>query len=279
MDREKKCLDVLLDSSVTLEEKAAHFSDFLAFYEAVGRNTGLGVRSGRVFAYEQLVKALPQADSEARSQLDDVVAEICEHLKKEKRQSDREARALARELRSLKEGTPILILNEDREDLVRLVEVKLTRFVCEYPDGRRYSVPMRNFIRVSSVTAFDTLPEDVRGERELVRALAGSHFEHARDRIVKQGAGVLAILLDELAAALVRIKEAPVGLSGGAFGASLGPVKKVNPRDQALAKRIPKVVAEIAGKTGVEGIKRRIQEHPDAAVRGLCMVALGKLGR
>ena len=115
--------------------------------------------------------------------------------------------------------------------------------------------------------------------RDLVREMGGRRSQQAKGEIVKHGAGILKILLDELAAALDRIENAPRGISAGVLGPALGPVKKVNPRDEAIVKRIPKVVGEIAKKTGTEKVRRRIKKYPNAEVRKRCASVLDKLKR
>ena len=72
-----------------------------------------------------------------------------------------------------------------------------------------------------------------------------------------------------------RIKPAPVGLSRGVFAQALGPVKKINPRDQSLVKRIPGIIAEIASNVGKEKVCAIISKCPNEQVRECCMRAIG----
>lgn len=279
MTREQQCLDLLLDPSATIGEKAKALAGFVSWYESVGRSVGLGIRGGRTYAYEQLFKALPKGDKNAEQKLRRVIDEVFSHVQRDRRKREDESMRLAKSLRSLRQGTTVLIRNEDREDAVRLIEVKRTRFVCEYQDGRRYSVPVQNFLGVSEDIAFEPPPDVARRRRELVRNLVGPRSEQARDEIVSEGVGMLKALLDELAAAHNRIENAPGGFSRGLLGASLGRIKKVSSRDQALTKQIPEVIAEIAEVAGVEEVRRRVEEHPDALVRDRCAAILDRLKR
>jgi len=82
-------------------------------------------------------------------------------------------------------------------------------------------------------------------------------------------------MLDALAAAMQTIKDAPVGFSSSVLGASLGPIKRVNPRDQALVKRIQKLVATIAAQPSAAGaVRSMIANHPDESVKNSLLPTL-----
>ena len=277
MSKEKECLDILMDSSSSIEEKTSVLGEFIKRWELIGSRTVLGVRGGRSFACDTLFEALPKNNEKAKQQLGNVIHKIIEYNKQRKKRHDAKARDLSRELQSLNDGAIIIIRNGNRKDCVRLIEVKRLRFICEYPDGRQYSVPVENFVGVSKKSAFEPLPDRIRQLRDLVRNLVGRRSNQAKAEIVKYGVEILNILLDELAATFERIENAPCGISGGVLGAALGPVKKVNPRDEALVKRIPEVIAEIAQKTGTQKVQRRIKSYPNAAVREHCDIILDKL--
>jgi hypothetical protein len=40
-----------------------------------------------------------------------------------------------------------VINNGYEEDVVAFLELKRTRFLCEYPDGRKFSVPVGLFVK------------------------------------------------------------------------------------------------------------------------------------
>lgn len=82
------------------------------------------------------------------------------------------------------------------------------------------------------------------------------------------------MLLDELAAAMSGIEHAPVGLSRGVLGSALGPVKKVNPYDQALVKKIPAAISELARQTDRACVFQKVRDYPDKEVVQQVMDAL-----
>jgi hypothetical protein len=49
------------------------------------------------------------------------------------------------EIRSIAPGTRVFIRNGGREDIVRFRKMNRSRFICEYPDGRLFSVPVSLF--------------------------------------------------------------------------------------------------------------------------------------
>jgi hypothetical protein len=87
---------------------------------------------------------------------------------------------------------------------------------------------------------------------------------------------MLDCLLGELKAAMRRIEDAPSGLSSGVFRNSLGVIKKVNPRDEALVKRIPALVAELAKKNGINRVKKLVEQCSNAEVKELVNRAITK---
>ena len=274
--REQECLEQLLSSSLTIAEKSELLVGLVSYWELVGTKVGLTVLEGRAFCYDQLIKELPKADKISMQQLKDVLNEIYEHAAKKKQQRTEKQKELAETLSSVKKGSVLRIRNQNREDIVRLIEVKRSRFICEYPDGRRYSFPVESFVAVTD-TPIIFLSEQERQLREVIRMLASSHSKDVCNAIVKRGTTMLKVVLDEFGDVLDRIKNAPTGISHGVFGAALGPVKKVNPRDETLAKRIPEIIVEIAKTTGVTKVRREIEEYPNIEVRRLCVAVLDKL--
>jgi len=75
----------LLNLSVPLEEKASALHEFISRWELVGRKVGLGIRERRGFGCDQLFEALPKNNKKAKQQLQNVIHEIIEYNKQEKR--------------------------------------------------------------------------------------------------------------------------------------------------------------------------------------------------
>jgi len=269
--RPEKCVETLLDASNTVEKKATALDSYLRWHESIGRNMRVGVYACRAAAARELSKAAQDGGAEdVEKRVRASLNEIAQY--KDKRKAERNAGVKARiaELRRLPSGTAIVINNEGNEDVVNLVEVKRTRFICEYEDGRLFNVPAELFIRIHEGTPPIRLTVVERENRELVRALSGRHNSVAREQILTHGSSIVPALLDELEAALTRIENAPVGLSQGALRNAIGPVKKINPRDQALVKRIPVVVKEITTQVGTSAVEKLLDEHRNSEVRRLC---------
>jgi len=111
-------------------------------------------------------------------------------------------------------------------------------------------------------------PEQV-AHRVFIRSLIGKKRSQAWNLIVREGVKIVPALLDELNAALFRIENAPVGFSNGKYGPALGLVKKINPRDRALTKRIPEVMAAIVIDN--EKARELVERHPVDSVRERCL--------
>jgi serine/threonine protein kinase len=167
-------------------------------------------------------------------------------------------------------GMGVVYLAEQREPVrrrVALLDVKRTRLVCEYPDGRRHTVPIGAFVRAAKAEQVTRLPDDVRERRDLIRALVGKSSAWARQEILSAGVAIVPHALDELAAALERIRNAPVGPSRGVFAAYLGQIRKVSPADKALVKRIPEVIREMARRVGESAVRELVERHESASAR------------
>ena len=79
-----------------------------------------------------------------------------------------------------------------------------------------------------------------------VKNLIGRNRQEAEGELVRLGYSAVAMLLEELVQALDRVVNAPSGYGRGPISAHIGMFKLVNTRDQALAKRIPRVIWLIA---------------------------------
>lgn len=270
--------DILLSSKHSIAEKAKLFDDHLQWNDAFARNMKLSVHQMRKTAMSELYESLPNKNEKTRQQLDIVLDEIINYYVKQRKASDKKSKAIAMTLHSLEQNTPIIIKNNNREDVVRFIELKRNRFICEYPDGRRYSMPINFFIKQHKGKISSQLPQMEREKRDIVRGLGSSrYFESAKEVILKQGLNIVNILLDELAAAIERIDNAPTGLSRGVLSSCLGNVKKINPCDLALTKRIPQILTEIAKKEGKNKVFKQIERYPCDKVKNYCKKVFCKI--
>jgi hypothetical protein len=274
---EHKCLDILMNPSCSIEQKAEELAAYIHWYKAVGRNMGFGVRYSMPLAFRLLFEALPKGNEKAQSELRSTLDAIRKHSEQVKSKRSDKKKEMAKELRSIPPGTPIKICERGKVKAVTLLEVKRTRFIFEDSDGRRFSISVGAFRGKAEGKKIKRLPEEIREKRELIRALAGRSSARARAEILKSGIGILNCLLDELKAAMQRIDEAPSGLSNGVFRNSLGVVKKVNPYDEALVKQIPKVVSVLAEKNGIERIQKEIEQYPDTDVKKCVIKAITEM--
>lgn len=272
----QECIRILLSSQYSVKEKAESFGQYIQWHEALTRNMKLKVREGRKYAFRRLFESLRNEDQNAEEKLKSTIKEIGEYWDKEEETLKTDSEVYITKLRSLSPGTPIVIRNENREDIVRFIEMRKTRFICEYQDGRRYSVSARLFVKLHKGETSKPLSEEESQQRDLVRVLGGGGFESAKEEILEKGIELLPVLLDELAASINRVENAPAGITKGVLGSFLGPVKKVNPHDMALIKRVPEIIAEIATRVGENELRRRIEEYPNAKVRDLCYETLSK---
>lgn len=270
----QECVKILLDSSCSIDVKYERLSEYISWHEALGRNMRIGARLGRETAILELFKALPKKDRSAAQNLRNVLDEIVMYQKKLKEEYGAEAKDKAEKLRSLSPGTAIVIRRESKEDTVRFIELKRTRLICEYPDGRQYSVPTQLFIREHKGKAPKRLTEKESQQRELIRTLSGRQFKQTTEYILENSHEFLPILLDELESAIERVDDAPVGFSSGTLRHTMGLVKKVNPKDEALIKRIPLAVAGIAEKIGKGKVLKQIKKHSSTKVQNYCIKAL-----
>ena len=255
----EKIVQLLLDPDVSVAEKFTAFSRYLQSWQAVSRNMHLGVRHGRQAALSQLKDSVSR-DEAACSKLARAIEEVQRYG--EKCENDRASRVEGgiRQLRTLASGTAIVIQNEDREDHVAFLEVKRTRFTCEYPDGRRYSFPADAFLRTSE-RSVARLTQAEADNRAMIRELAGRAARVVEEALVARGLAVIRELASEYAAAHDRIENAPRGMSKGAISAYLGPCRLVNPRDQTLVKRIPEVLRKLAAQHGMSMVRDAVSEQ------------------
>lgn len=266
------CLARLFNHSLSIPEKAEWLMEYLDWHACIGRSVGCGVKLGRQAGLQALYDALPHRES--KEELARVVSEIAQHCAHERQAQQATAKDDAKKLMAIHPGTAIVIKNGNKEDVVRLVEVRRTRFICEFPDGRHCSAPAQLFVKVHEGVSPKQLSDDERRQREMVRALAGSNHDVVMQEIVGAGVGIVRILLDELAAAIDRVENAPVGMNRGLLRNSIPVFKKVNPRDAALSKRIPPVIAAIAGRFKSDAVREQINACRHEKAKELCGTAL-----
>ena len=274
--RETQCLKVLMDPSYPIEQKTEELAEYIRWSKAVGKTMGLGVCYSVPSALRQLYEALPEEDGKAQSELEQTLDAIHEYSKHMKAKKSAKKKKLAEGLRSLAPRTPVKIRDRNWIRTVTFLELKRTRFIFEDTDGRRFSTSIEAFVGVADSKDLKLLPEDVRQKRNLVGALVGRSSAHARTEILNSGIEIFEYLLDELNAAIRRIEEAPSGLSGGVFRNSLGIIKKVNPLDKALVKRIPEVVGELAERIGTEKVQKELERYPDTEAKEYLMKTIMK---
>jgi ribosomal protein L7/L12 len=195
------------------------------------------------------------------------------HNLTEKRDTRNRNREIITALRSLTPGTSIVIDIDGRDEVVFLVESKTTHIICEYPDGRRYSVPAEAYDGVNEGSIPARLSPEEREQRESIRYLGRS--KSFGGELVARGLGLIPALLDELSAAQSRVAGERVGPSEGFL--DIGMVRKLRTRDRALVTRIPGVVAQIAKNYGAEDVLRLVEAHPDTRVRSVCGSAIREL--
>ncbi|MCY3019551.1 MAG: hypothetical protein NTW87_11055 [Planctomycetota bacterium] len=264
----KDCLGTLLNPALTIEQKANYLLDYLDWHACLG---GAGA-FGKKVALKALFDALPSRQE--KENFGRLLAAITRHVEQQREARKAETRTCATRLRDISPGTWIVVKNGTREETVCLLEVRRTRFICEYTNGRRMSAPCQLFVRVHDGQAPARTPDTERQQRELVWALAGVDPMGATEDIFEQGPALLAILLEELRAAIDRVDNAPVAMNRGINRCSIPFGKKVNPKDVALVKRIPQVVALIAAHYGSQQVRKQIVECPSQKVRELCQAAM-----
>ena len=270
------CIKTLMDKAQPLEVKWETITEFLRIHSLVARRMGVPVTIGRITAWRTLFEGLSEQDSAAlRQELD----KVNEYSKTKRSARNQHAQELAAQLRAMTPGTAIVVRLRNQKLVVAFVSVQRTRFLYETDDGRQFSAPVQAFLEKASKKAVKLMPTEIREQREFVRALASRHRNAAYAEIRKNPGAYVAPLLDELAAALRRIDNAPIGISRGFFGASLGPCKIVNPADSSLVHQIPAMVAELADVLGIANMRRRVRVFPDAKVRDLMNKAMEKLDK
>ncbi|MGD0088304.1 MAG: hypothetical protein ABSE73_00095 [Planctomycetota bacterium] len=260
------CLATLFDQALSIEQKARYLIDYLDWHARLG---GAG-SFGKEVAVRALFDSLPSRKE--KQQLAAVLAEFNKHCDQQRHAQRAQARASIARLNDVPVGTWIVVKNGSREDVVCLIEVRRTRFICEFPDGRRATAPTQVFVRVHDGAPPVRLPNKERQQRELVRGLAGKDPMGATEDIFEQGPEILAILLEELGAAMDRVDKAPVGMNRGVNRDSVPFGKKVNQIDRTLVKRIPKVVALMARSYD---IWQQIAQYPNPRVQEKCRATMG----
>ena len=137
-----KCVDLLLNNEVKTSEKADYVFKYLDYHASIlSSRIGLSRRKSRASAIRGLFDTLPE---DQKIILIDIFNEI-KTFTSQKRKA--QAQETAKNLKGLKEGDSIVINNGYDEDVVVFLELKRTRFLCEYPDGRKFSVPVGLFIK------------------------------------------------------------------------------------------------------------------------------------
>jgi hypothetical protein len=273
---EYKCLRILMNPSCPIERKAEELAEYLLWYKALGRNTGVPVSHSMSLAFRLLFESLPKGDKKAKSKLRSTLEAIQEYSEQIRAEKSAKKTEIAKELCTLLPGTPIRISYSGQLKTVTFLEFKRTRFIFEDSDGLRFSIPADAFMGIAAGKKLKRVSENVRYKRELVRALVGHSSAQARKEILNSGIVMLDCLLGELKAAMRRIEDASSGLSSGVFRNSLGVIKKVNPRDEALVKRIPALVAELAKKNGINRVKKLVEQCSNAEVKELVNEAITK---
>lgn len=269
------CVEALIDPGKSLQEKLDTLADYLHWHDAVARSMRVGMRFGREVAMSQLFGTLPGRPSEEGEKLRTSLQEIQQYSVRLKEERAADTKSLASQLRSLSPGTSIVIRNGGREEVVQLLEVRRTRFICEFSNGLRYSTPVRCFLRVHDTNVSAPKSQEERKHRELIRMLGGRDFERAKQELVACGADVVSVLLEELDSAMDRVEHAPTGFSTGVLAGSLGLIKKINPHDVCLTKRIPIVITAIAAKTDAKQVRAQIDGYPDEEVRNRFIAPMG----
>lgn len=273
---EHKCLGILMKPSCSIEQKAKELAEYFLWHRALGRNMGFPVSHSMSSAFNLLFEALPKGDKKTRSKLESTLEAIREYSEKVRAENSAKKNKIAKKLCSLLPGTPIRISHSGQLKTVTFLESKRTRFIFEDSDGLRFSIPSDAFMGIATGKKLKRVSENIRCKRELVRALVGHSSTQARKEILDSGIVMLDYLLDELKAAMRRIEKAPSGLSNGVFRNSLGSIKKVNPLDGALVKRIPALIAELAKKNGINRVKKLVEQFSNADVKDLVNKAITK---
>lgn len=270
----RSCAEALLDAQRPLDDKAQMLSGYLQWHATIGSRMGVGARFGREVALQELVKALPGTAANEREHLKAMLHDINEHCRGQRVSAQKQAGAIRKQLQALAPGTPILVKDAHFRTPVAFVEVRRTRFVFEDADGRRFEASVNAIDRIVEGAPLSLMSDDQREKRELVRALAGGSFPEAREQILADGIASLDALIAELEAAFRRVEQAPVGMSKGLFASSLGPCRLISPLDQALIRRIPGVIAELAQQAGLAEVRQRLLASKNDKVFGTVEAAL-----
>jgi hypothetical protein len=278
----EQCVRALLCPAFDVKEKAGYFTDWLDEYERKWRmlwerswwtnvpprwkhHARESAESNLFTVLEGMAGYHPSATDDLRIALNDIDG----YLRERQRAHAAGVQEDIDRLRALPPGTAVVIDRIGIDEVVRVVEVKRTGFVGEYLDGRRYRVPAEAFLRVHDGPVPLWLSDDERERREVIRKLGGGQFAVVKAGLLAQGVACLPSLLDELSAAIDRVTNAPSGPAGGRLGPYLGIITKTNTHDQALVKRIPRVVMDIAESADFEVLLELLIAHPDDKVRSV----------
>jgi hypothetical protein len=137
-----KCVDFLLNNEAKTSEKADYVFKYLDYQASIlSSRIGLSKRKSRASAIRMLFDTLPESQKRMLLDIFDEIKTFTSHKRKA------QAKETAKNLKGLKEGDSIVINNGYDEDVVIFLELKRTRFLCKYSDGRKFSVPVGLFIK------------------------------------------------------------------------------------------------------------------------------------
>ncbi|MCQ3920625.1 MAG: hypothetical protein DPW13_06675 [Planctomycetes bacterium] len=118
---------------------------------------------------------------------------------------------------------------------------------------------------------------DDREQRELIRCLSSRQNQPwVLEKLKDHGLPIVKVMLDELQAAMLRIKNAPVGTSKGALSSALGPCRLENPKERTLLEAIPNAVAQLAREFGKTKTVALVRRFANESVRERVLKALAK---
>lgn len=262
----RKCAQKLLDDSLTIDVKTQTLAEYFDWHSRFGTRMKTGVHFSRNLALQQLCEAAQSAYAEGQQRLNCVIKEIMAFADAQKKTREGADKDNCRKLKLLAPGTPIVIARENREEIVFFLEVKRTRFACEFSDGRQFSMPVSSFVQEFVGEMPERLSADERACRDLIRALAGSNSKAAAKEIMRRD-DAIQTLIDEMAAVLSRIEHAPVGISRGLLASALGAARIVNPKDWHLERRIPEVLKAISERGNRKRVLSLVKKCPNLEVR------------
>lgn len=140
---EQVVLEKLIDPERGVEEKSQTLLSHFNSYQTMVGHMGTGICYGRELALSRLLDIVPE---EQRSQLKGAISAVGKHWAPNGAGRPSNPDAAGAHLRALNPGTPIVISINGSEEVVEFLKMKRTRFVCQHPDGRQYSVPTQLFL-------------------------------------------------------------------------------------------------------------------------------------